>query len=103
MNDTAVLEVALLSVRADCGSDFEAAFEQAARIIAASPGYLSHELGRCLEADDRYILLVRWRSIEDHTVGFRGSAAYQEWKRMLHHFYDPFPSVQHYVMTERRA
>ena len=99
MNDTAILEVAILSVRAGGGSDFEAAFEQAAPIIAASPGYLSHELRRCLETRDRYILLVKWRTLEDHTVGFRGSAAYQEWKRLLHHFYDPFPTVEHYVVT----
>jgi heme-degrading monooxygenase HmoA len=103
MNDTAVLEVAVLSVRAGCGAQFEAAFDQAAPIIAAAPGYLSHEFRRCLEVGDRYVLLVKWRSIEDHTVGFRGSAGYQDWKRMLHHFYDPFPTVEHYVVTERHA
>jgi heme-degrading monooxygenase HmoA len=103
VNDITVLEVAVLSIRAGRGSEFEAAFDQAAPIIAAAPGYLSHELRRCLEVGDRYILLVRWRSIEDHTVGFRGSTAYQDWKRLLHHFYDPFPSVEHYVATQRHA
>ena len=66
------------------------------RIIAASPGYLSHELRRCLEKPSRYLLLVRWRTLEDHTEGFRKSSPYQEWKRLLHHFYDPFPTVEHY-------
>jgi len=95
--DEAILEVAVLPVMNGRGSEFEAAFQQAAQIIAASPGYLSHELRRCLEVKDRYILLVKWRTLEDHTIGFRGSAAYQEWKRMLHHFYDPFPTVEHYL------
>jgi heme-degrading monooxygenase HmoA len=92
-----ILEVVILNVRAGSGSDFESSFAQAALIIAASPGYISHELRRCVEVKDRYILLVRWRSIEDHTIGFRGSVAYQEWKAILHHYYDPFPTVEHYA------
>jgi heme-degrading monooxygenase HmoA len=86
----------MLNVRAGSAKDFESSFAQAAPIIAASPGYISHELRRCVEADNRYILLVQWKSIEDHTVGFRGSAAYQQWKALLHHYYDPFPTVEHY-------
>jgi len=57
---------------------------------------VSHELRRCVEAPNRYLLLVRWRKLEDHTVGFRKSARYEEWKKLLHHFYDPFPTVEHY-------
>ena len=60
------------------------------------PGYLSHELRRCVELSNRYLLLVHWRSIEDHTIGFRQSPDYQRWRSLLHHFYDPFPVVEHY-------
>ncbi len=91
-----ILEVAILNIRPGQRQAFEAAFQQAAPIIAAMPGYLSHELRHCVEAPDRYLLLVRWQTLEDHTVGFRGSPQYQEWKRLLHHFYDPFPVVEHY-------
>jgi heme-degrading monooxygenase HmoA len=91
-----IQEVAILNVRAGCQTAFEAAFSQAAPIIAASPGYISHQLKRCLESRTRYLLLVNWRSLEDHTQGFRGSSAYQQWKALLHHFYDPFPTVEHY-------
>ncbi len=91
-----VLEVAVLNVRAGCTKDFESSFAQAAPIIAASPGYVSHELRRCVEVANRYILLVNWQSLEDHTVGFRGSVAYHKWKALLHHYYDPFPTVEHY-------
>ena len=97
MNESAILEVAILSVRPGEGAAFEAAFRQAAPIIAASPGYRSHDLRRCLEVADRYVLLVWWRSLEDHTVGFRGSPAYPAWKQLLHPFYEPFPTVEHYV------
>jgi heme-degrading monooxygenase HmoA len=91
-----ILEVAVLNVKAGEGAAFEAAFKEAQRIIASMPGYVEHELQRCLEVENQYVLLVRWQTLEDHTVGFRGSAQYQEWKRLLHHFYAPFPTVEHY-------
>jgi heme-degrading monooxygenase HmoA len=91
-----ILESAVLDVRPHQTKEFEAAFREAQRILRASPGYLSHELQRCIETPNRYLLLVRWRSLEDHTVGFRQSAPYQRWKALLHHFYDPFPLVEHY-------
>ena len=92
-----VLEVARLDVKPGQVAAFEAAFGKAQEIIAASPGYLSHELKRCLENENRYLLLVRWQTLEAHTVGFRASAPYQRWKALLHKFYDPFPTVEHYV------
>lgn len=91
-----VLESAPLSVRPGQETAFEAAFLQAQRIISASPGYLSHELQRCIERPSEYLLLVRWRTLADHEVGFRQSESYQQWKRLLHAFYDPFPVVSHY-------
>ena len=91
-----ILEVAVLNVRPGAEPAFEAAFGEASAIIASMPGYVSHDLKRCLEARNRYLLLVNWTSLEAHTVGFRGSPAYQDWKRRLHHFYDPFPTVEHY-------
>jgi heme-degrading monooxygenase HmoA len=91
-----ILESAVLDVKPGETQAFEQAFERAKRIISASPGYVSHELQRCIEKPNRYLLLVRWRTLEDHTVGFRQSAPYQEWKKLLHHFYDPFPTVEHY-------
>jgi len=91
-----ILEVAILNVRPGMAADFEAAFARASPIISSMPGYFSHQLQRCVEVPNRYILLVDWESLEAHTVGFRGSPQYQEWKRLLHHFYDPFPTVEHY-------
>jgi heme-degrading monooxygenase HmoA len=91
-----ILEVAMLNVRVGSEAAYEAAFARASSIISAMPGYVSHELQRCIEIPNRYVLLVHWVSVEAHTVGFRGSRAYEEWKRLLHHFYDPFPTVHHY-------
>lgn len=94
-----ILEVAILNVRPGADAEFESAFERASSIIRAMPGYVSHELQRCIEVPHRYILLVNWQTLEHHTVGFRGSTDYQEWKRLLHHFYDPFPTVEHYELV----
>jgi len=94
-----VLEVALLDVKPGQTDAFEEAFREAAPIIASMPGYVGHELQRCMENPDRYALLVRWQTLEDHTIGFRQSSEYQDWKRLLHHFYDPFPQVEHFVLV----
>lgn len=91
-----VLEVAILDVIPGKECEFQASFSKAQKIIASMGGYVSHELKRCIEKPSRFILLVNWETLEDHTQGFRGSAEYQEWKALLHHFYDPFPEVDHY-------
>lgn len=91
-----ILEIAHLTVRTGQNAAFEQAFAQAQTIIAAMPGYLAHELAHCVERPQDYVLLVRWATLEDHEVGFRQSPQYQEWKHLLHHFYDPFPTVLHF-------
>ena len=95
-----ILEVAVLNVRPYHTAAFESAFRVAQDIISSMPGYISHELRRCLEAQHQYLLLVRWRTLEDHTESFRKSDQYQDWKRLLHHFYEPFPTVEHYIAVE---
>jgi heme-degrading monooxygenase HmoA len=92
-----ILEIAQLQIRVGQCAAFEAAFAQAAPIIASMKGCIEHTLQRCLENDHRYVLLVKWQALEDHTIGFRGSSQYQEWRKLLHHFYDPFPTVEHFA------
>ena len=91
-----ILEVATLDVKLGQEADFEQAFDKAQKIIASMKGYRSHQLQRSIENDSRYILLVEWETLKDHTEGFRNSEEYQEWKAVLHHFYDPFPTVEHF-------
>ncbi|WP_066967049.1 antibiotic biosynthesis monooxygenase [Microbulbifer sp. Q7] len=95
-----ILEVAILDVKPDQNEDFESAFQKAQSIISSMPGYINHQLQKCLEKEGRYILLVNWEKLEDHTQGFRKSSEYQNWKALLHHFYDPFPEVEHYSLVE---
>jgi len=95
-----LLEVAQLKVKEGQSMAFEAAFREASPIIASMVGYGGHELQRCLEVQNRYLLLVRWGRLEDHTVGFRGSAGYQDWKNLLHHFYEPVSVVEHFETVD---
>ncbi|TRN24610.1 antibiotic biosynthesis monooxygenase family protein [Vibrio furnissii] len=91
-----ILEVAILDVKPEQEAQFEQSFAKAQQIIASMAGYVSPQLQRCLENPSRYILLVNWQTLEAHTEGFRQSAEYQQWRALLHHFYDPFPTVEHY-------
>lgn len=90
------LEVAILNVIPGREDDFLEAFTRAQSIISSMPGYISHQLKRCVEDRSKFILLVEWEKLTDHTIGFRESVEYQEWKKLLHHFYNPFPTVEHY-------
>jgi len=91
-----ILEVAILNVKPGRGAAFEAAMAKARSLIAASEGFEGLEVRPCIEDSNRYLLLVRWARLEDHTEGFRGSDRYQGWKAALHDFYEPFPTVEHY-------
>jgi heme-degrading monooxygenase HmoA len=91
-----ILEVAILNVIPGLEDDFLKAFSKAKVIISKMDGYISDQLKRCIENRNQFILLVEWEKLTDHTEGFRQSKEYQQWKSLLHHFYDPFPTVEHY-------
>ncbi len=95
-----ITEHALLPVRPGLEVDFEAAFEHAKALIRRAVGCQGVTLSRCVERPGTYLLLVRWARIEDHMEGFRESADFQEWRWLLHHFYDPAPVVEHFVSVQ---
>jgi heme-degrading monooxygenase HmoA len=101
-NVAVITEHAVLDVVPGRAPEFEAAFTTAIPIIASSSGFKSLRLARCVEQPDRYLLLVEWDSLSDHTEGFRGSPGYEEWRRLLHRFYDPFPTVEHFRTVVER-
>ncbi len=98
-----ILEHAILPVRPGGESDFEEAFRAARPLISRQPGFRSLSISRSIESPNLYLLLVEWDSIEAHTEGFRGSADYERWKELLHHFYDPFPVVEHFTTVPKPA
>ncbi|RZK18775.1 MAG: antibiotic biosynthesis monooxygenase [Flavobacterium sp.] len=94
-----ITEVAILNVIPGKEIEFENDFLIAGQYISAISGYIKHNLSRCLEQQNKYLLIVEWVTLEDHTVGFRQSPEYLEWKRLLHHYYHPFPTVEHYEVV----
>ena len=93
---TGVLEVAYLDIKQGLEQEFEKAIERASTLIAASQGYISHQVKPCTENPSRYLLLVEWLSLEHHVDGFKQSSRYREWRQLLHDFYEPFPEVWHF-------
>jgi heme-degrading monooxygenase HmoA len=91
-----ITEHALLPVIPGQEAQFIETMDRAKAIIAASPGFVSLRVDRCLERPSLFLLLVEWETLEAHTEGFRSSDAYGEWRSLLHHFYDPFPVVEHF-------
>ncbi len=94
-----ITEIAFLHVKEKEENLFESAFGKAQKIISKANGYIEHELLKCKEEENKYVLIVRWNTIEDHVEGFKKSKAYLDWKNLLHHFYNPFPVVEHYQKT----
>ncbi len=91
-----ILEHALLHVRPGENQAFEAAMAQAKPLIASSPGFFGLELRPACEKSGLYLLLVRWESIADHRDGFRNSARYDQWRALLHQYYNPMPTVDYF-------
>lgn len=91
-----ILEHALLLVRVGSEGAFEAALVEARPLIAVSPGFISMTVRRSAGTTSAYLLLVEWETIADHRDGFRRSARYQQWRELLHPFYDPMPEVSYF-------
>ena len=96
------LEHALLDVIPGQEAEFEEAFSRAREIITQSPGFISLKISKGIERPSTFLLLVEWQTLEDHTIGFRESARYQQWREILHRFYEPFPVVEHFVEIQKQ-
>lgn len=96
-----VLQVAMLVVRPGEQGAFERAFAKAEPLFRDAAGYLSHELRRSVENDQHYALLVEWRRLEDHTIGFRPSAAFDRLRGLLQGFLQSAPEVEHFLAVAR--
>ena len=96
--DKPILEIAILQVKPGMATQFEKDFAIAGQYISSIDGYISHSIVKCIEVENKYLLQAKWKNLEDHIIGFRQSQQYLKWKEMLHHYYDPFPEVEHYTL-----
>ena len=98
-----ILEVAILNVKIGLNKSFEKDFKLAGKYISSIEGYITHSIRKCIEKENQYILLVEWEKLENHTIGFRESKEYLKWKELLHHYYEPFPVVEHYEIIKNNS
>ena len=92
-----VLEIAEFVIRPGEEDAFALAYERAARLVRDSPGCLSMRMTRGIESPSRFVLLIEWDKLTDHTEGFRGSTSYQAWRDKVSPFFAEAPRVEHTV------
>ncbi len=97
-----ILELATIDIRQGSNQEFEQNLEKAQAVISQSKGYIRHQFQKCIEQDNRYVLLIRWQTLEDHTKGFRESDLFKEWRALIGPFFENPPFVQHYELKFER-
>jgi heme-degrading monooxygenase HmoA len=90
-----ILEIAQIDVKPGMEAEFEAGVAKATPLFQHAKGCGGLELQRSIEKPSRYRLFVRWETLEDHTVAFRGSEDFQEWRRLVGHCFERPPEVEH--------
>jgi heme-degrading monooxygenase HmoA len=97
-----ILEVADIRIAPGRNAEFDAALERGLGSVASrAKGYRSHRVVKGIESPERYLLMIWWETLEDHTVGFRGGPLFPEWRAIVGPFFAAPPSVEHYtVVTE---
>ncbi len=91
-----IAEIATIDIKKDTNDAFEHAIVLAGKVISQAEGYISHDFKRCIEVENRYLLTVKWESLEAHTIGFRNSSLFAEWRAIIGPFFEELPLVQHY-------
>jgi heme-degrading monooxygenase HmoA len=91
-----ITELATIDIKIGTNADFEANLEKAKLVISQSKGFVSIDVKHCIEQPNRYVLLIHWQTLEDHTVGFRESDLFKEWRALIGPFFENPPLVQHF-------
>jgi heme-degrading monooxygenase HmoA len=92
-----ILEIADIRIQPGQQAAFEAALAQGvATAVSQAPGYLSHSVQHGIESPERYVLLIHWNTLEDHTVVFRGSDLFKQWRALVGPFFAAPPVVEHF-------
>jgi heme-degrading monooxygenase HmoA len=95
-----ILEVADIRIRTGQQAEFEKAVQIAlATIFPKVKGFQHHNFHRCIESPDRYVLQLTWETLEDHTVAFRGSPLFTQWRAMVGDFFSQTPHVEHFELV----
>lgn len=99
-----ILELADIRIQPGKGAEFDAAIIRGVEtVIAKAKGYRGYKVNRGVESPDRYILMIFWETLENHTVDFRASPAFQEWRTIVGPFFAGPPTVEHFTLLGKSA
>lgn len=99
-----ILEHADIRIDPARAAEFEAAILRGVRtVIAQAKGFRGYKVNRSLETPGRYLLMIYWETLEDHTVGFRGSEAFTQWRAIVGPFFLQPPVVEHMELVGRSS
>jgi heme-degrading monooxygenase HmoA len=97
-----ILEIADIRITPGQQAAFDEAIQRGLQtVIAQAGGYLGHEVQKCIETPERYVLMIQWASVEAHNVGFRQSPAFAEWRAIVGPFFAGPPLVEHFSLLTR--
>lgn len=97
-----ILEVADIRIRPGDQAEFEAAIRRGAEaVISRARGCHGYKINHGLEAPERYLLMIFWETLENHTVDFRGSAAFGEWRAIIGPYLATPPNVEHFELVAK--
>lgn len=95
-----ILELADIRIQPGKQAEFDAAITKGVNdVIAKAKGYISHEVQKCIETPERYVLMIHWATLENHTIDFRGSPAFAEWRAIVGPFFAQPPNVEHFTLV----
>jgi len=97
-----ILEVADIRIHPGRQTAFEQAIELgASTVIARSPGFRGYKVNKGIESPERYLLMIFWDTIEHHTVEFRGSPLFAQWRALVGPFFAQPPVVEHFTLLAK--
>lgn len=94
-----ILEIATVDIVRGQEAEYLRAFNQTQEILAAQEGYISCEVQNCIEIPSRFLVMVKWQSLESHTIGFRESSDFVRWRAFVSPFFSSPPDIKHYSLV----
>ena len=99
-----ILVIADIRVKPGTQAEFEAAIEKGVKnVIPKAKGFMGYKVNKGIESAERYVLMVFWQTLENHTVDFRQSPAFQEWRALVGPYFAGPPVVEHFELLSKSA
>ena len=99
-----ILELADIRIKPGTQDAFDAAIKKGVEtVISKAKGFRGYKVNKGIESPDRYLLMIFWDTLENHTVDFRGSPAFQDWRAIVGPFFAGAPAVEHYTLLAKSA